>query len=44
MNYKNYYRLIRLYATGKISRERFVMEWRLEQRQVRGNGQFSFQG
>jgi hypothetical protein len=40
MNYKNYYRLVRLYATGKISRERFVMEWRLEQRKTgEGHGQ-----
>jgi hypothetical protein len=31
MNYQNYYRLVRLYKQGKIRREQFVMEWRLEQ-------------
>jgi hypothetical protein len=32
MDYVNFYRAIREYAGGKISRQRFVLEWELEQR------------
>jgi ATP-dependent RNA circularization protein (DNA/RNA ligase family) len=34
MNYRIFYKLIREYATGKISRERFVYEWEQEQKNI----------
>jgi hypothetical protein len=36
MSYKVFYRLIREYATGKISRERFVFDW-LQAQKEQGN-------
>jgi hypothetical protein len=32
INYKPFYSWVRMYAVGKISRSRFELEWKLEQR------------